>query len=602
MDLYDKISDLGKRRGLFFPAFEIYGGMSGFFNYGPIGSLLKRNIEDAWRRLFVHGEGMVELESTLIMPEQVFQASGHLAHFTDILTKCSDCGRAYRVDHLLLERGVPCPEGLTAEALDKLLRESGSRCPECNGSLSTAEPFNLMFQVDIGSYGGDQRGYGRPEAGQGQFVDFKRIYTSERERLPLGIAQVGRCMRNEIAPRKGPLRLREFTIIDYEVFIDPEDLSYPRISLLQDQPLRIFTAEDQLAERDEVTEVTVEEALTEGLVKNEVTEVTVEEALTEGLVKNEVLCYFMALAVRFLRGLGVPPEKQRLREQLPEERAHYSEQTFDQEVWLNRWGWTEVSGHAYRTDYDLRNHMAHSGVDLRVYKAFDEPRTLVTVQVKPLMESLLEDLGSAEGERIARLLTKADPSIVARELREKGFYEVTGQYPVRVQPRHVEVTREEMAAAGRYFVPHVVEPSFGVDRILYTVLEYAYAERGRRIVLSLPRTIAAVKAAVFPLVRRDGLPEFAKQVYRRLIDEDFLVKYDASGSIGRRYARADEIGVPLCITIDYQSLEDETVTLRDLYTWKQVRAKASDLPSRLWEYFRGKIEFDALGTAVTPTK
>jgi glycyl-tRNA synthetase len=441
-----------------------------------------------------------------------------------------------------------------------------------------------MFQVDIGSYGGAQRGYGRPEAGQGQFVDFKRIYASERERLPLGIAQVGRCMRNEIAPRKGPLRLREFTIIDYEVFIDPEDPLYPRIRLLKDQPLRLFTAEDQLAERDEVTEVTV------------------EEALAEGLVKNEVLCYFMALAVRFLEELGVPLEKQRLREQLPEERAHYSEQTFDQEVWLDRWGWTEVSGHAYRTDYDLRNHMAHSGVDLRVYKAFDKPQKIVKVQAKPLMESLLEDFGSAEGERVARLLTKADPAIVARELREKGFYEVTGQYPVRVLPRHVEVTREETEAAGRYFVPHVVEPSFGIDRILYTVLEYAYAERGRRIVLSLPRTIAAVKAAVFPLVRRDGLPEFATQVYRRLVEEDFIVKYDESGSIGRRYARADEIGVPLSITVDYQSLEDETVTLRDLYTWKQVRAKASYLPNRLREYYRGKIEFDALGTAVTPNK
>ncbi len=584
MDLYDKISDLGKRRGLFFPAFEIYGGMSGFFNYGPIGSHLKRNIEDAWRQLFVHGEGMVELESTLIMPEQVFQASGHLSHFTDILTKCADCGRAYRVDHLLVERGVPCPEGLTAKALENLLRESGSRCPECDGSLSTAEPFNLMFQVDIGSYGGALRGYGRPEAGQGQFVDFKRIYASERERLPLGVAQVGRCMRNEIAPRKGPLRLREFTIIDYEVFIDPDDLSYPRIRLLKDRPIRLLTAKDQLAKRDEVMEVTV------------------EEALAEGLVKNEVLCYFMALAVRFLKGLGVPPEKQRFREQLLEERAHYSEQTFDQEVWLDRWGWTEVSGHAYRTDYDLRNHMTHSGVDLRVYKAFDKPRTLVKVQTKPLMESLVEDFGSAEGERIARLLTKTDPSIVARELREKGFYEVTGQYPIRVQPRHVEVTREETEAAGRYFVPHVVEPSFGIDRILYTVLEYAYTERGRRIVLSLPRTIAAVKAAVFPLVRRDGLPEFATHVYRRLVEEDFIVKYDESGSIGRRYARADEIGVPLCITVDYQSLEDETMTLRDLYTWKQVRAEASDLPNRLREYFRGKIEFDVLGTAVTSRK
>jgi glycyl-tRNA synthetase len=577
MDVYDKISDLGKRRGFFFPAFEIYGGVSGFMDYGPLGARLKRNIEDAWRRLFVHGEGMVELDSTLIMPESVFQASGHLAHFTDVLTKCADCGRAYRVDHLLQEQGIPCPEGLSVKALARRLRESAILCPECGGSLSPVEPFNLMFRVDIGSYGEAQRGYGRPEAGQGQFVDFKRIYASERERLPLGIAQVGRCVRNEIAPRKGPLRLREFTIIDYEVFLDPEDPTYPRIRLLRDQPLRLLTAEDQLAQREAVTEVTV------------------GQALATGLVGNEVLCYFMALAVRFLAALGVPSDKQRLREQLPDERAHYSAQTFDQEVWLDRWGWTEVSGHAYRTDYDLRNHMAYSGVDLRVYKAFDVPRSLTTVEVTPLMEPLTADFGAVEAERIARLLAKTDPAIVARELRGKGFYEVTGQYPARVRPRHVVVTEAMTEAMGRSFVPHVVEPSFGVDRLLYTVLEYAYTERGRRVVLSLPRAIAPVKAAVFPLVRRDDLPAYATQLYRRLLDEDVPVHYDESGSIGRRYARADEIGVPLAITVDYQSLTDGTVTLRDLYTWTQVRTPVSELPRRLRAYFRGTIAFDALG-------
>jgi glycyl-tRNA synthetase len=582
MDLYDKISELGKRRGIFFPSFEIYGGVSGFFDYGPLGAVLKHNLEDKWRQCFVQREGMVELESTVIMPEQAFLASGHLAHFTDVMTQCTQCGRDYRVDLLLNQLGYPCPEGLKADELDERIREKGCRCPECGGSLSTAEPFNLMFQVKIGSYGEGQRGYGRPEAGQGQFVDFKRVYASERQRLPLGIAQVGRCVRNEIAPRKGPIRLREFTIIDYEVFIDPEDPAYPRISRLKERSLRLLTAHEQLSGGEQVEEVTV------------------EEALARGMVKNEVLCYFMALAGQFLEELGIPAEKQRLREQLPEERAHYSEQTFDQEVWLERWGWTEVSGHAYRTDYDLRNHMAHSGVDMRVYKAFDAPRTVVKIEVKPLTEQLIEDFGVEEGERVARLLVNSDPVIVERELRTKGFYEVTGQYPVRIRPQHVEIRREEAEEAGRYFIPHVVEPSFGVDRILYAVLEWAYTEKGKRIVLKLPREIAAIQAAVFPLVSRDGLPEFAIEVHRRLVDEDFIVKYDASGSIGRRYARADETGIPLCITIDYQSLDDDTVTLRDLYTWKQVRTQTRDLPVLLRQYFRKKVEFDALGTAVRP--
>ncbi len=579
MDLYDKISDLGKRRGIIFPSFEIYGGVSGFFDYGPVGAPLKHNVEDKWRNVFVHREGMVEIESPTVMPEQVFKASGHLAHFTDIMTRCLRCSRAYRVDNLLTECGVECPDGLNAEELDKLVEENSVICPECGGELTKSEPFNLMFQVKIGSYGSILTGYGRPEAAQGQFINFKRIYASERERFPLGIAQIGRCVRNEIAPRKGPIRLREFTIIDYEVFIDPEDMSYPRIKLVEDYKLRILPVEAQRAK------------------SNETMELTVREVLNRGIVKNEVLCYFMALAVKFLDDLGIPPDKQRLREVLPEERAHYSLQTFDQEVWLERWGWTEIYGHAYRTDYDLRNHMAHSGIDLRVYKTFDKPRPVMKFMVKPRIEQLEFDFGKERASEIADLLTRSDASIIDRELREKGFYELTGQYPRRLNVNHVEILREEVEEAGRYFIPHVVEPSLGIDRTIYAMLEYAYHEQGKRVILKIPRDIAAVKAAVFPLVSKDGLPEAAKKIYEMLLDEDFIVDYDSSGSIGRRYARADEIGIPVCITVDHQTLQDGTVTLRDLYTWRQVRTKVDSLPNLLRDYLRKKLEFDQMGMA-----
>ena len=583
MDIYDKISDLGKRRGIIFPSFEIYGGVSGFFDYGQIGTLLKHNIEDKWRDMFVHHEGMVEVESSIIMPEVVFQASGHLAHFTDIMTRCLSCNRAYRIDNLLTELGVECPEGINAEELDRLVEKNNVRCPECKGELTRSEPFNLMFQVKIGSYDSKLTGYGRPEAAQGQFVDFKRVYASERERLPLGIAQVGRCVRNEIAPRKGPIRLREFTIIDYEIFIDPENTSYPRIKIVEDFKLGILTVEEQRAKSDKVCEVTV------------------REALDRRMVKNEVLCYFMALAVKFLEDLGIPPDKQRLREVLPEERAHYSLQTFDQEIWLKRWGWTEVSGHAYRTDYDLRNHMAHSGTDLRVYKAFDKPRKIVRFAVKPRMRQIELDFGNEKAHEIENLLSKSDASIVARELGEKGFYELTGKNPVMLNEKYIEICMDEVEEGGRYFIPHVVEPSFGIDRIVYTTLEYAYFTKKNRVVLKLPRDVAAVKAAVFPLVNRDGLPEAAKKIYETLLGEDFIVNYDESGSIGRRYARADEIGIPVCITVDYQTLQDGTVTMRDIYTWKQIRTKTEKLPILLRDYLRIKLEFDQMGVVLKPS-
>lgn len=580
MDLYDKVSDLCKRRAIIFPSFEIYGGISGFFDYGPVGTVIKHNVEDKWRRLFVHREGMVEIESTLILPEVVFEASGHLSHFTDIMIRCTGCERVYRADLLLKENGLACPEGLKNEDLDKLLISHKIRCPECDGSLSKSESFNTMFQVNIGAYGGSVKGYGRPEAAQGQLLDFKRVYSSERERLPLGIAQIGRCLRNEIAPRQGPIRLREFTIIDYEIFIDPEDATYSRINLLKGQKLRILTVEEQQARGEEVIEMTV------------------KEALEKGKVRNEILCYFMALAVKFIQELGIPWEKQRMREVPPEERAHYSSQTFDQEILLERWGWTEVSGHAYRTDYDLRNHMAHSNVDMRIHKSLSQPRKTVQVKIVPIMEMFEADLGKEQAQKVANLITRSDPTIVERELREKGFYEITGQPSVRIEPRHVAVTYEDVEKKGRHFIPHVVEPSFGVDRIVYALLEYAYKERGDRVVLEIPRDVAPTKVAVFPLVNRDKIPEKAREIADALLEEGFTVSYDLSGSIGRRYARADEVGTPVCITVDYKSLEDDTVTLRDLYTWKQVRTKIKSLSVTLRNYLRGRSEFPELGSAV----
>jgi glycyl-tRNA synthetase len=577
MDLYNQLSELGRRRAIFYPAFEIYGGVSGFNNYGPIGSLLKRNIEQKWRQRFVYREGMVELETTITMPEQVFLASGHVTHFTDIMTRCSQCGKVFRVDLLLNDLKIKNSEGLAPQAFDALIAKHGVNCLDCKGKLLPSEPFNLMFQTHIGSLDTKQIGYGRPEAGQGQFLDFKRLYAAAREKLPLGVAQIGRCVRNEIAPRKGPIRLREFTIIDYEIFFDPKDHSYPAIKLIQDQRLRILSASEQLAGSDTVKEATV------------------RDALAENVVGNEILCYFMALAVTFLEELGIPFNKQRLREQLPDEKAHYSEQTFDQEVWLDRWGWTEVSGHAYRTDYDLRNHMTHSGEDFRVYKPFETPQNTIQITVKPIKESLIEDFGNRKADQILQLLSKSDLTIVARELQTKGFYELTGRYPVKLAATHLRIEEKQVEATGRYFIPHVVEPSFGIDRIVYATLEYAYSRKKKRIHLALPRDIAPIKVMIYPLVSRDGLPDIATHVYRNLLDEGFVVRYDSSGSIGRRYARADEIGVPICITIDYQSVEDNTVTLRDLYTWTQVRTAVPDLVDLLQKYYRKKCEFTDLG-------
>jgi glycyl-tRNA synthetase len=577
MDFFDKIFTLGKRRGFIWPSFEIYGGIGGLYDYGPMGTLLKKNIEDKWRDYFVRKEEMVEISSTVIAPHQVFEASGHVAHFTDVMTTCTSCGKTFRTDHVLKWAKVGFAEGTTMDKLDELVEEHDVKCPECHGMLSKSEPFNLMFEMTIGPFKKGITAYGRPEAAQGQFTAFKRVFAAERERLPLGVAQIGKCLRNEISPRQGPIRLREFTIIDYEVFFDPENMHSPRIKEVEDFKLPMLLADEQIKNTDRVQIYTV------------------REALERELIKNEILAYFLAKAVKFAEELGLSLDKQRLREQLPEERAHYSKETFDQEIWTESLGWVEVSGHAYRTNYDLSRHMIYSGVDTRVFKRFDESREIEKTVLTPEVDTIRSRFGD-QADRVIDLLKRADPEVLEENIKAKGFYELPGTVSLRVTSEYVRFTTVKEKSAGKYFTPHVVEPSFGVDRIFYAVLEHAYTEKNSRIILHLPRDVAPVKLLVLPLVNKDGLPEKAKEVYDMLLSEGFYVAYDYSGSVGRRYARADEIGVPLCLTIDYQTMNDDTVTLRDRDTWIQVRTDFDDLPDLLRKYFNNKIDFNQLGT------
>jgi len=507
-DKYEIVSEMAKRRGYFWPSYEIYGGVSGFLTFGPLGSLLKKRIEDKFRSFYIRPLGILEVETSVIMPGNVLEASGHVENFKEPTVECVKCQRKFRADHLLQEFGEMTDtetEGLTLQAIMDEIKKRDIRCPECGGNFSKAEQFMTMFTTTIGPYS-DSIGYGRPEAAQGIFVEFKRIFESARERLPLGVVQIGHALRNEISPRQGPVRLREFTIIDIEFFLDPENTKCDRLHEVENEILRLITAENKL------------KSVTEPIT------VTVKEALSKGIIKEEWQAYFMALAKKFLVELGVPEEHQRFIEKLEWERAHYSVQGFDQEVYLERWGWTEVSGHNYRTDYDLSRHMKASGVDLTAFK--------------------------------------------------------------------------ESENGGRRFVPHVIEPSFGLDRLAYVALEYAYTKKKKRTLLSLSRDIAPIQASVFPLVSKDGLPEKAKEVYQMLINEGFTVEWDESGSIGRRYARADEAGTPLGITIDYRTLEDGTLTLRDRDTWRQVRSEINNLSELLHAYFRHKIDFEGLGQLI----
>ncbi len=495
--------EIARRRGFIWPSFEPYGGLAGFYDLGPLGSLLKERIVERWRQHYVVKEGCLEIDSPTIFPEEVLKASGHVDHFTDVMIECTSCSSVYEVTDLVKEFTGQDIEGKSNDEMKEFIDTHNIRCPECGGSFGKIYDFNTMFKTVIGPKG-DRNGYLRPETAQSIFVDFNRLQRVARRQLPFGVAQTGKGYRNEISPRKGIIRLREFTMAEAEIFFDPDNPTHPNFERVKDDNLRLWLAEDQKKDNESLTEVST------------------GEAVKKDLIINELTAYHMAFAKRFILDLGIPEEKIRLREQVPGERAHYSKETWDLEVYSEKFGWIEVAGIAYRTDYDLSRHSKFSDTDMSV------------------------------------------------------FYQGKGE-------------------EGKRVLPHVVEPSFGIDRPLYCVLEHSFVGEGDKGKFKLDKKLAPIEASVFPLISDDGLPKKATEVLIRLREKEVFAEYDDSGSIGRRYARADEVGVPYCITVDHQTMEDSTVTIRDRDTTDQIRIKIDELVEVLRKLLRDEIEFEKAG-------
>jgi len=431
MSTMDTIISLCKRRGFIFPGSEIYGGLAGTWDFGPLGVELAHNIKNLWWDHFVkkHPENY-GLASSILMPEAVWSASGHLEGFSDPMVECKKCKKRFRADQL---------SNPTAK------RQSDcSLCPECNGELGEVRQFNLMFKTHAGATAASENAvYLRPEIAQGMFVHFKNVLDTMRPTLPFGIAQIGKAFRNEIAPRDFLFRVREFDLMEFEYFV----------------------RESEWEEHFEKW-------------RKEMWAWIEKIGITKDLVHE----------------LELPKE----------DRAHYSKRTIDFEFDFP-FGRNELYGLAYRGDHDLTQHAKHSGVDLRY----------------------------------------TDP------------------------------------VSGEKFLPHVVEPTFGLGRTVLAVLLSAYCEDElggeKRVLLKLDPKIAPVKVAVFPLVsNKENIVAKAREVFEMLVSQ-VETRWDDIGNIGKRYRRQDEIGTPWCTTIDYQTLEDETVTVRDRDSGKQERILVTDL-------------------------
>jgi len=501
----NKINDLIKRRGFIWQSFEIYGGVSGFVDFGPIGLKILKKIENKWREFFINRHDFIyEISTPLVMPEIVFEASGHLKHFTDVIVTCKNCGRKFRVDNIIEKEDVDRWDELKIE---NYIRDNKITCPNCGGEFDKPSKFNLLMKTNISPYASDI-GYLRPEAAQGIFINFKKVYELTGKKLPIGIVQIGKVDRNEISPRKGLYRMREFTIIDLEIFYDYKNPKCKYIDEILDKKIRIL----DINARAKGVKTPYEESI--------------HKLISNGIFKNEWIAYFMYLAQEFMQELGVPYQNQYFLEKFPEERAHYSSQTFDQMIKVSEDTWIEVSGHAFRTDYDLKNHSIKSGVSL----------TAERIEGNKLIER---------------------------------------------------------------FYPYVVEPSFGLERIFLCVLENCMQEYKSRIILKLPYEIAPYSAVIAPLVNKDHIVKYAHSLYRELKEEGFDVVFDDTEYIGKIYAKYDEIGVPFCITIDYQSINDDTLTVRNRDDWRQIRIPRKLLKETLMKLLRKQIKFEEAGVLLS---
>jgi glycyl-tRNA synthetase len=583
------VSNALERRFFYIPAFKIYGGVAGFYDYGPPGCAVKANILQCWRQHYVLEENMLEVECPCVTPKVVLKASGHVEKFTDLMVRDLETSSCYRADHLLknaiaelLEKNATwAPEivrkhedvlarldGYSAEELHALLLEYKIRAPQTKNELSKPYPFNLMFVTSIGP-AGSMQGFLRPGTAQGIFVNFRDLLYYNGNKLPFAAAQIGQAFRNEIAPRQGLIRVRELTLAEIEHFVDPEDKSHPKFGNVKDLEFLIYLREAQLgAEKRAV------------LAK-------IGDAVSDGVVNNESLGYFIARTYLFLTKLGIDKSRLRFRQHLVSEMAHYAQDCWDAEIECS-YGWIECVGLADRAAFDLEQHSQESRQPLVAFKRFNEPREVERVVVVP-------------NSRILGRVLKKDGKIVKEALRAMTEDEAwamqmrldkDGEAPLLVCPTNqiftitrdmVRIVKETREENGKNITPSLIEPSFGIGRIIYCLFEHSYYVRpddGQRTVFRFSPLVAPIKATVLPLVSDARLDQEAHRISHSLTASGIANKIDTTAtSIGKRYAQTDEIGIPFAVTVDFQTVDDGTVTLRERDSTKQVRIPVKEVAS-----------------------
>ncbi|TIB92218.1 glycyl-tRNA synthetase [Wallemia mellicola] len=622
-----KLEAVCLRRFFFAPAFEIYGGCAGLYDYGPPGSALQANILDAWRKHFIIEEEMLEVDTTAVTLGEVLKTSGHVDKFTDWMTRDTKTGDIFRADHLIeavLEarlkgdkeaRGVQQTEqpkedekkkkkkvkstavklddavvqqyetilaqidNFDGEGLADLIAKHTIKSPETQNDLTKPVEFNLMFESSIGPTG-QVKGYLRPETAQGHFVNFARLLEFNNGRVPFASAQIGKSFRNEISPKQGLLRVREFLMAEIEHYVDPLKKDHPRFSEVENVELQILPKEVQV----------------EG--KTDLTTITVGEAVKKGIIDNQTLGYFVARINLFLQKIGINKDRLRFRQHMSNEMAHYASDCWDAEIHTS-YGWIECVGCADRSAYDLTVHAVRTGQPLVVR----EPLPEIKIEEKWAPEINKKKFGPTfrANQKIVEstifALDQPRLECIKKEFDEQGKSDVQAAdgNKYELTPELLTIEKKTFKETKREFTPNVIEPSFGIGRILYALLEHSFYAREQdesRTVLGFPPLVAPIKALVVPISNSKEFEPIIKDISLQLRKNGVASRVDdSSATIGKRYARNDELGTPYGITVDFATVKNKTITLRERDTTEQKIGTIDQVIDTLVKLSKSEIEW-----------
>uniref|UniRef100_A0A3B4UXH8 Glycine--tRNA ligase n=1 Tax=Seriola dumerili TaxID=41447 RepID=A0A3B4UXH8_SERDU len=531
-----KMEDTLKRRFFYDQAFAIYGGVSGLYDFGPVGCALKNNILQVWRQHFIQEEQILEIDCTMLTPEPVLKTSGHVDKFADYMVKDAQSGECYRADHLLKAH------------LKKLMSDEKCSVEKVN------EMEDVITQMD---------NYTQQELAD-LFVKYN----------------IGNSFRNEISPRSGLIRVREFTMAEIEHFVDPKEKVHPKFSKVADLEILLFSSRAQTSGQPAQI-------------------MRLGDAVEQGVINNSVLGYFIGRIYLYLIKAGLSKDKVRFRQHMDNEMAHYACDCWDAES-KTSYGWIEIVGCADRSCYDLSCHSRATKVPLVAEKPLKEPISFLVnvVQFEP-NKGAIGTAYKKDAKLVLDYLSVCDECYISDQ--EKLLSD-TGEFSFESEGKTFRLTKD-MVSVKRFqktlhveeIVPNVIEPSFGIGRIMYSIFEHSFRIRQgdeQRTYFSFPATVAPYKCSILPLSQNQEFVPFVCQLSEAMTKNGVSHKVDdSSGSIGRRYARSDEIGVAFGITVDFDTVNKtpRTATLRDRDSMRQIRAEVTELPEVVRDLANGTL-------------